>query len=371
MKYMKAQFLRYLSLLLVILIVVSCDEDDVTAPQASAGFTANKTTANIGEEILFTNTSENATAFKWSFGDGTTSKEVSPKKTYSSAGTFVASLLSTGAGGSTIYSIEITILPDPELFYVEAGTGTISRFGLNSPDKAGLFLNASGFSGAGLAYDEVNEKIYFSDFEVTGEGKIWRINLDGTDLEEIVGGLFDPYQVALDVAGGKVYWAEDVDDDDVAHIGRANLDGTDMEYIVSLEGAAFTGVSLDVENNKMYYYDYWLEDIYVANLDGSGATPIIQGVYGYSLYVDTVNDKLYFDEQNDGLLLRADLDGGNIETIDDNGSRIYGIAIDHENGKLYWSGRDSGAITQANLDGSHKTVLKSGLSSPRGLFLKK
>lgn len=368
---MKTRFFRYLTLLLVILTVVSCEDDEVIPPQASSGFTANKTTAEIGEEILFTNTSENATAFKWSFGDGTTSKEISPKKTYSSSGTFVVSLLSTGAGGSTVFSEEINVLPDPELFYVEAGPGTISRFGLSSPDKAKLFLDASGFSGAGLAYDDVHEKIYFSDFEVTGEGKIWRINLDGTDLEEIVGGLFDPYQVALDVAGGKVYWAEDVDEDDIAHIGRANLDGTDMEYIVSLEGAAFTGVSLDVENNKMYYYDYWLEDIYVANLDGTEATPIIQGVYGYSLYVDTVNDKIYFDEQRAKSLLRADLDGSNVETIDNNGTRIYGFAIDHEKGKLYWSGRDSGAITQANLDGSHKLVIKSGLSSPRGLFLKK
>lgn len=368
---MKAQFFRYVTLLLIILTVVSCDEDDATAPQASAGFTVNKSTANIGEEILFTNTSENATAFKWSFGDGTTSKDISPKKVYTSAGTYVVSLLSTGAGGSTVFSMEIVILPDPELFFIEAGTSRISRFGVNNPDNVSSFLDISGFSGVGLAYDAVNEKVYFSDFEVTGEGKIWRVNLDGTDLEEIVGGLYEPYQIALDVAGGKIYWTDEEDDDGVGHIGRANLDGSNRENIVSMDGAQFRSISLDVENNKMYFYEVWYEDIYVANLDGSNVTPILSGVWGYGLFVDTVNDKIYFDDQNDELLLRADLDGGNVETIDDNGSRIYGIAIDHDKGKLYWSGRDSGAITQANLDGSHKLVLKSGLASPRGLFLKK
>jgi len=371
MKYMKAQLLRYLTLMLLIVTVVSCEDDATTPPQASAGFTVNKATAGIGEEILFTNTSANATAFKWSFGDGTTSKEISPKKVYSASGTYIVTLLSTGAGGSTLSSTEINILPDPELFYIEAGSSTISHFGLSAPDKASSFLDITGFSGVGLAYDAANEKVYFSDFESYGDGKIWRINLDGTDLEEIIGGLYDPYQIALDVAGGKIYWAEDGDADDVGHIGRANLDGTGREYVVTLDGAQFRAISLDVENNKMYYYEVWDEDLWVANLDGTDQNPIISGVWGYAVCVDTQNDKIYFHDHRSKLLLRADLDGGNVETVDDNGSRIYGISVDYEKGKLYWSGRDSGEIRQANLDGSHKITLKSGLASPRGLFFKK
>ena len=368
---MKAKLFRYVTLILMTVTVVSCDDDEVTPPQANAGFTVNKSTAKIGEEILFTNTSENATAFKWSFGDGTTSKEVSPKKTYGSSGTYVVTLLATGAGGSKLFSTEISVLPDPEVFYIEAGSSAISRFGLTTPDKTKTFLDIAGFAGVGLAYDSINEKVYFSDFEVYGEGKIWRVNLDGTDLEEIVTGLYDPYQIALDVAGGKVYWAEDADDNDVAHIGRANLDGSDKEHVVTLDGAQFRAISLDVENNKMYYYDVWYEDLYVANLDGSDAEPIVSSVYGYAVLVDTENDKIYFDDQNSASLLRADLDGSNVETIDNDGTRIYGMAIDYDNGKLYWSGRDSGEISQSNLDGSHKIALKSGLSSPRGMFIKK
>ncbi|HYG17507.1 MAG TPA: DUF5050 domain-containing protein [Ohtaekwangia sp.] len=367
---MKAKFYRYLTLLLVIITVVSC-EDSETPPQSTAAFTASKTTAKIGEEIVFTNSSENATAFKWSFGDGTTSKEISPKKVYAASGTYVVSLLSTGVGGSTISNTQIVILPDPQVYFIEAGSSLLRNFGISTPDKVSDFLDLTGSLGVGMAYDAEHEKVYFSDFEEYGEGKIWRVNLDGTDLEEVVGGLFDPYGIALDVAGGKVYWAEDADEDDIGHIGRANLDGTDKEYVVTLDGAQFRAIALDPENNKMYYYEVWNEDLYVANLDGTDANPILSGVYGYALAVDTQNDKIYFDEQNDELLLRADLDGSNIETIDDNGSRIYGIAIDNENGKLYWSGRDSGEISQANLDGSHKIALKSGLGSPRGMILKK
>lgn len=371
MKYMKTKLFGYLVLMLMMFTALSCEEEEATPPPAAAAFTASKTTANIGEEILFTNTSENATAFKWSFGDGTTSKEISPKKKYSSSGTFVVTLLSTGAGGSKLSSTDITILPDPEVFYIEAGSSAISHFGVTTPANAKSFLDITGFAGVGLAYDAEHQKVYFSDFEVYGEGKIWRVNLDGTDLEEIVGGLFDPYQIALDVAGGKIYWAEDTDLDNFGHIGRANLDGSGKENVVTLEDGQFRAISLDPENNKMYYYDVYNEDLYAANLDGSNAAPIISGVYGYAIQVDTVNDKIYFDEQNSELLLRADLDGGNVETIDDNGSRIYGISVDAEKGKLYWSGRDSGEISQSNLDGTHKIALKSGLASPRGMFFKK
>jgi DNA-binding beta-propeller fold protein YncE len=368
---MKSQLIRYFVFVLVGLVIISCDDDAVAPPDVVSSFTASKTTVEIGEVIQFTNTSQNATAFKWSFGDGTTSKELSPKKTYASSGQFVVTLLATGAGGSTMMTMEITVLPDPEIFFVEAGTSLIRSFGIKSTDKVNTFLDISGFAGVGLAYDAENEKVYFSDFEVTGDGKIWRVNLDGTDLEEIISGLYDPYQIALDLVNKKIYWAEDWDPDDISRIGRANLDGSNLEYVVSMDGAQFRAIDLDVANNKMYFYDVWYEDLYVANLDGSDATPIVSGVYGYAVAVDHKNGKIYFDDQNSGSLLRADLDGDNIETIDDNGTRIYGMAIDFEKGKLYWSGRDSGAISQANLDGSHKVDIKTGLSSPRGIFLKK
>lgn len=367
---MKTKIYAFLTVILMTVVIVSCNDDDDTKPQANATFTASKTTAKIGEEIQFTNASENATAFKWSFGDGTTSKEVSPKKKYSAPGNFVVSLLSTGEGGSKIYSLEITVLPDPEIYFTEVGANLIRHLSTGKPGDISDFLDVSGMGGVGIAYDAQHEKIYFSDYDVAGEGKIWSINLDGTDLKTIIDGLYDPYQIALDVEGGKIYWAEDVDDDDFGHIGRANLDGSGKENIVSLEDGQFRAIALDLDNDKVYYYDVNAEDLYRADLDGSDAVPILSGVYGYAIEVDEVNDKIYFDEQNDELLLRANLDGSNVETIDDNGSRIYGIAIDNENGRVYWSGRDSGNITVSNLEGAHKSVLVSGLSSPRGLFLK-
>jgi len=237
---------------------------------------------------------------------------------------------------------------------------------LNGSGTVSDVLDITGKAGVGLAYDATNKKIYFSDFETTGEGKIWRVNEDGTGLQEIAGAILDPYGIALDVPGGKIYWT-----DDEGNISRANLDGSSPQIgLVNILGAQMRAVSLDVANNKMYFYDVNSEDLYSANLDGSNPTIIVGGVYGYAILVDTQNHKIYFDDQNTATLIRADLDGSNQVTIDANGTRIYGMDIDYTAGKIYWSGRDSGELNRANLDGSSPEVLKTGLASPRGLFLK-
>jgi len=117
--HMKTRIYFYLTLFLAIAFVISCEDDEAPKPQAAATFTASKTTVKVGEEVQFTNTSENATAFRWSFGDGTTSKEVSPKKLYTSSGSYLVSLVSTGEGGSTISNLTVTVIPDA-LFNLEA-----------------------------------------------------------------------------------------------------------------------------------------------------------------------------------------------------------------------------------------------------------
>jgi DNA-binding beta-propeller fold protein YncE len=196
------------------------------------------------------------------------------------------------------------------------------------------------------------------------------MNLDGSGLEAIVSGITDPYGIALDPTGGKIYWT-----DDAGNISRANLDGSSPQIgIVNIAGGQMRAISLDPANNKMYFYEVNLENLFVADLDGSNASVLIPGVYGYSILVDTVNDKIYFDDQNAnggvGTLAWANLDGSGRVNIYDVGSRIYGMAIDYTDNKLYWSGRESNDINKANLDGSNPELVKGGLSSPRGIILK-
>jgi len=108
-----------------------------------------------------------------------------------------------------------------------------------------------------------------------GRGKkVQRGNLDGTgapeDLFTGADGLVFPTRVALDVAGGKVYWT-----DRATHkVQRGNLDGTGApeDLFTGADGLVFpSGVALDVAAGKVYWTDRATHKVQRGNLDGTGA----------------------------------------------------------------------------------------------------
>jgi PKD repeat protein len=367
---MKAKKLLSLIGFFALFLLIACSKDE-PKPKPVAQFTPSKTSAMVGEEIQFANSSQNATSYAWSFGDGTTSTQATPTKTYDEAGTFTVTLVANGEGGTNSSTLDITITA-ASIYFIDSSDEIFGKLVLDVNKTVTTVKDLAGMSGVGLAYDNASGKVFFSDFydADTPDGKIWKMNLDGTSPVALVNGLLDPYGIALDATGGKIYWV-----DDAGNVSRANVDGTSPELgIVKVTDGWLRAISLDVAHNKMYFYEVNRENLYVANMDGSDTTVLISGVYGYALYVDAVNSKIYFDDQNSGLggkLRRANLDGTGIVDIDDAETRIYGIYIDKDLNKLYWSARDLGEIYRANLDGTGKEILKTGLSSPRGIFLKK
>ena len=86
-------------------------------------------------------------------------------------------------------------------------------------------INAELDIPAGISLDVAGGKMYWRD---EFPSKIRRANLDGSDVEVLIGGL-DPWALDLDVAGGKMYWTDRTTD----KIQRANLDGSNAEDLVT------------------------------------------------------------------------------------------------------------------------------------------
>jgi len=444
---MKKSYL--LLFLLGFAVLNSCKKKEEDPIKPGASFNVSNLTVVVDEEVQFTNTSTEATSYTWSFGDGTTATEVSPKKSYSTSANFTVTMVATGAGGANTAISVVKVLPlcsftvendaslvantpvqftngskgaasylwsfgdaanststvaSPTFTYASGGSYTVTlkaisavgesttsrtitvagapvvkdlffmEYGATSAIKkvalstntASNVLDITGKGGAGMAFDAVNNKIYFSDFELADAGNIWRMNPDGTGLTAIATGINDPYGVAVDPAGGKVYWV-----DNAGNVSRANLDGSSPQIgLVNIPGGNMRAIALDPENNKMYFYDVNIEDLYVANMDGTNVAKLLTGTYGYAILIDTVNDKLYYDDQNANKLWQVNLDGTAPVTIDASGDRIYGMLIDYSANKLYWSSRDGNKLMRANLDGSSPETILSGLTSPRGIALK-
>ena len=89
---------------------------------------------------------------------------------------------------------------------------------------------------SGLALDLVNRKIYWVTWpRPSGPGKIMWANLagdgslDGGAQDLITGDLTQPWGLAVDAAGGKIYWV----DQGALKVERANLDGSERQAIIT------------------------------------------------------------------------------------------------------------------------------------------
>jgi PKD repeat protein len=61
--------------------------------EPNANIDTDKTRIQVGEQITFYNESTDGDSYEWDFGDGTTSTETEPKKSYDNTGTFTVRLI--------------------------------------------------------------------------------------------------------------------------------------------------------------------------------------------------------------------------------------------------------------------------------------
>ena len=202
-------------------------------------------------------------------------------------------------------------------------------------------------------------KMYWTDSETD---RIQRANLDGTEVEDLVTtGLYDPRGLALDVGGGKMYWAE------YRKIKRANLDGAGVEDLVTTGLSAPMGLALDVGGGKMYWTDLTTRKIHRANLDGTEVEDLVTtGRRPRGLALDVGGGKMYWTvgsgEPYDKIH-RANLDGTEVEDLVTTGfNSLWGLALDVGGGKMYWTDPGAKKIQRANLDGTEVEDLVTGLS---------
>ena len=161
--------------------------------------------------------------------------------------------------------------------------------------------------------------------ELSGD-RIHSMNPDGSDRKTIVTDCRFPDGIVVDAQAGHIYWTNmGIPDLDDGSIERADLDGGNRRVSVP-QGGTYTPkqLHLDKENGKLYWGDREGMRVMRANLDGSQVETLVETGRG---------DKDRRDETR----------------------WCVGITVDPKFGKIYWTQKGAtkgglGRICRANID---------------------
>jgi hypothetical protein len=162
-------------------------------------------------------------------------------------------------------------------------------------------------------------------------GHVLSMNPDGSHRQVIAADCPHPDGIVVDVEAGHVYWTNMgvYPNRNDGSIERADLDGSNRRFIVA-PGGTFTPKQL---------------------------------------HLDKVNGKLYWSDREGLRVMRANLDGSQIETLVQTGESeadrrdqekwCVGITIDHERRQIYWTqkGGDNAEVGR---------ILRAGIDIPKG-----
>src|SRR6516164_3429351 len=158
-------------------------------------------------------------------------------------------------------------------------------------------------------------------------GLIHTMNPDGSEKKTIVTECRLPDGIAVDVEAGHIYWTNmGVPNRNDGSIERADFDGRNRKTIIP-QGGTFTPkqVQLDKRNGKLYWSDREGMRVMRANLDGSNIETLVDTSQGdprpgpdatkwcVGVAVDVDGDKVYWtqkgpDNAGEGRLFRAGIE---------------------------------------------------------------
>jgi DNA-binding beta-propeller fold protein YncE len=145
--------------------------------------------------------------------------------------------------------------------------------------------------------------------------------------------------------------------------------------------SSIASTSINAEANKsttsgrLFFLDLGAGRVLSANPDGSNLKTIVNEGKRFpdGLVVDAEAGHLYWTnmgnpKKNDGTIFRSDLDGKNIVTIVPPGGTFTPkqLQLEKQSGKLYWADREGMRVMRANLDGSNiETLVDTSQGRPR------
>ena len=274
-----------------------------------------------------------------------------------------------------------------------------------NPDGTGLRAVVEGLKNSpdGIDVDTATGFVYWSNMgrAMADDGSVERATLDGQQYSEVVpkGGTFTAKQLKIDAANRKLYWS----DREGMRVMRANIDGSNVETLVEVArgdaqrydaGNWCVGIALDIAGGKVYWSQKGPDNGYVGSIRRAsleiprGQTAatrtdievLFEGLpEPIDLDLDLGRRMIYWTDRGDAPrgnnVSRAPMDlpeGATAATRRDRDIVVrdldegIGLALDLDHDRLFITDF-SGNLYSARLDGSERKVLLTGLGRLTGI----
>ena len=218
----------------------------------------------------------------------------------------------------------------------------------------------------GIDYDLINKNIYWSEVAL---GLIRRVSFDnsfnGSAVETIVTGLSRPEQIAVDWVNCKLYWT----DYSRGVIERSDLDGRNIEVIA--DGVIPQAIAVDPFHKTIYWINYEVpRSIVKAPMTVLYRQSIVNVTRPSGITIDYENNLLYWTDSQLYQIMSCDLGGNNIKIIPISITFTNPYAITVFQSNVYWTDRSDSLILIANqFTGESEGNISASLNQPTGVHV--
>ncbi|XP_077472512.1 low-density lipoprotein receptor-related protein 2a isoform X9 [Stigmatopora argus] len=200
-------------------------------------------------------------------------------------------------------------LTDRRIYFTQstgAGASKISYISLSSPTAPPVVVVSDLGAPDGIAYDWINKRIYYSDY---ANQSISSMSVNGSQ-RTIIANVSRPRAIILDPCRGYMYWT---DWGTHAKIERATLGGNFRKEIVNSSLVWPNGLSLDYEEERLYWADASLQKIERSSLTGSNREVIVStAIYPFAMAM--FGQFIYWTDWNTRSIYRANKHDGSDQT---------------------------------------------------------
>ncbi|CAM4944086.1 unnamed protein product [Rotaria socialis] len=171
---------------------------------------------------------------------------------------------------------------DKKIFYTDLRAQDVFSFDMDDTNPQSRVLVQSNVTGrsqpVGISYDWVSDRLYWTDERY---GRIISSRINGSE-KLIIASSSQPRAIVVHPCKGLLFWS---DVGVFPSIRRSTLTGRQVTYVITTNIRWPNGLTIDFDDDRIYWADAWFDRIERASLDGTNRETISTVIHPFAITV--------------------------------------------------------------------------------------